>query len=58
MRRCLCLAVLAVLGLPATGHAAPGKYFPGEAIDGPSADIQRLGDVDVGRDGTGALVYV
>jgi hypothetical protein len=58
MRRCLCLAVLAVLGLPPTAHAAVGKYFPGETIDGPSADIQRLGDVDVGRDGTGALVYV
>ena len=35
-----------------------GQYFPGETVDGPSADIQRLGDVDVGRDGTGALVYV
>jgi hypothetical protein len=58
MRRCIRLAVVAVLALPATAHAAPGRYFAGEAVDGPSADIQRLGDVDVARDGTGALVYV
>ena len=39
----------------ATAHAA---FFPGDAIDGPSAAITALGDVDMARDGTGALVYV
>jgi hypothetical protein len=58
MRRSACLAVLAALALPTAAQAAPGRYFPGETIDGPSADIQTLGDVDVARDGTGALVYV
>jgi hypothetical protein len=50
--------VLAALlaGLPvATAHAA---FFRGDAIDGPSADVRGLGDVDIARDGTGALVYV
>ena len=31
---------------------------PATPIDGPSADIQSLGDLDVARDGTGALAYV
>jgi hypothetical protein len=58
-RRLALLAVLAPLVLPAVGHAAvPGKYFVGEPVDGPSADIQSLGDLDVARDGTGALAYV
>ena len=58
MRRLPCLVVLSLLALPAPAHAAAGRYFPGETIDGPSADIQVLSDVDVARDGTGALVYV
>ena len=58
-RRLVLLAVLAPLVLPAAaGAAVPGKYFAGEPIDGPSADIQSLGDLDVARDGTGALAYV
>jgi hypothetical protein len=58
-RRLVLLAVLAPLLLPAAaGAAVPGRYFAGEPVDGPSADIQSLGDLDVARDGTGALAYV
>jgi hypothetical protein len=57
-RRIALLAVLAPLALPACAGAAAGKFFAGEPIDGPSADIQSLGDLDVARDGTGALAYV
>jgi PKD domain len=59
-RRLALLVVLALFALPPiAAHAAvPGNYFAGEAIDGPSADIQSLGDLDVARDGTGALAYV
>jgi hypothetical protein len=44
-----------VLALPATARA---NYFPAAAVDGPSADIQRLGGLDVASDGSGALVYL
>jgi hypothetical protein len=58
-RRLALLAVLVPLALPtAAGAATPARFFAGEAIDGPSADIQSLGDLDVARDGTGALTYV
>jgi hypothetical protein len=58
-RRIALLAVLAPLALPAAaGAQTGGSFFAGTPIDGPSADIQSLGDVDVSRDGTGALAYV
>jgi hypothetical protein len=58
-RRIAVLAILAPLALPAAaGAATRGAFFPGDPIDGPSADIQSLGDLDVARDGTGALAYV
>jgi len=47
--------VAAALALPASAGAA---FFPGEPIDGPSGDIVRFGDLDVARDGGGALAYV
>jgi PKD domain len=51
------LALLASLALPAgAGAAVRGTFVPGAAIDGPG--VQRLGDLDVARDGTGALAYV
>ena len=50
-------ASLWLLGLGAV-PAAQAAFYPGDAIDGPSADIRALGDVDLARDGTGALVYV
>jgi hypothetical protein len=60
MARCIALlAALAPLVLPAVaGAATPARFFAGTPIDGPSADIQALGDLDVARDGTGALAYV
>jgi hypothetical protein len=58
MRRLLILTTLlathAVLATP----PAQADFFPGDAIDGPSADIRSLGDLDLARDGTGALAYV
>jgi len=58
-RRIALLAALVPLGLPtAAGAATAGRFFAGEPVDGPSADIQSLGDLDVARDGTGALAYV
>ena len=66
-RRIAVLAVLAPLVLPvlvalvlpaAAGAATAGHFYAGDPIDGPSADIQSLGDLDVARDGTGALAYV
>jgi hypothetical protein len=58
-RRLALVAVLAPLVLPISAHAAVrGTYFAGEPVDGPSADIQSLGDLDVARDGSGALAYV
>jgi hypothetical protein len=48
----LLTAVLA--GAPAVAQAA---FFPGEQVDGPSPDILSVEDVDVARDGGGALLY-
>jgi hypothetical protein len=58
-RRIALLAALAPLVLPSVaGAATAGGFFPGDPIDGPTADIQSLGDLDVARDGSGALTYV
>ena len=58
-RRIALLAALAPLVLTAVaGAATPSRFFAGTPVDGPSADIQSLGDLDVARDGTGALAYV
>ncbi len=48
-------AVLAALLLPS---AAQAGWVSTEAIDGPSPDIVRMGDMDISRDGTGILAYV
>ena len=57
MRRLLLLTA-AVIAIPAT--AAQAAAFPGDPVDGPGAgsEVQSLGDVDLARDGTGALTYV
>jgi hypothetical protein len=58
MRRLLLLtcAVATLTALAAApAHAA---LFPGDTVDGPSADIQALGDLDLARDSSGALAYV
>jgi hypothetical protein len=52
----LSTVALALAGLPAA--PAQAGFFPGDAIDGPSADVRALGDLDLARDGTGALTYV
>jgi hypothetical protein len=57
-RRLALLVLLAGLALPAGASAADGGFFLGDPVDGPSADIQRLGDLDLARDGGGALAYV
>jgi phage baseplate assembly protein gpV len=50
--------VLAGLLVPAGAQARDaGRFVLAAPVDGPS-DIQRLGDLDVARDGTGGLVYV
>lgn len=51
---CLLGAVLA-LALPAAASAA---VFPAESVDGPTPDLVSAGDLDVARDGTGAVAYV
>jgi len=52
----LLTAALAVAALwPAVAGAA---FFPGDPVDGPSVDVEALGDLDLARDGTGALAYV
>ncbi len=43
---------------PAVAQRSAGAYFPAVPVDGPSADVRGLPDVDVARDGGGALVYV
>jgi dihydropteroate synthase len=54
MRRLIPALTLLVLGLSAP--AADAAWYGADPIDGP-ADIVALGDVDLARDGTGAIVY-
>jgi hypothetical protein len=55
MRRLLIL-IAALVAVPAgTAHAGA---FLGDAIDGPSPDVESLGDLDLARDGSGALTYL
>src|SRR4051794_34382574 len=59
MRRRLLATSAALAGLMLVAPAAradTGRFISGEGIDG--GDIQRLSDLDVARDGTGAVVYV
>ena len=51
------MPTLAVLVAVAAAPAHAG-FFPGDAVDGPNPEIRSLGDVDLARDGTGALAYV
>ena len=50
------LLTLFLLLLPAAPAGA--AFFPADALDGPSADIVSVGEVDFARDGDGAVVYV
>ena len=44
--------------LLALAPAAQAAYFPGQTVDGPSADIDSLGGVDLARDGNGYVTYL
>lgn len=44
-----------LLAAPAVAQA---NYFAGDVIDGPVGGTLRVGDVDIARDGTGAVAYV
>ena len=50
--------VLAALLTGAWAAPAGAGFFLGDPLDGPSADVRALGDLDLARDGTGALVHV
>ena len=49
------VVLAAALVAPASASAA---VLPGQSVDGPSADIVSIGNVDVAPDGTGAVVYI
>ena len=49
---------LGLLAAPADAQRPTGTFFPGQTIDGPSADIKSVGDVDVASDGAGIITYV
>jgi hypothetical protein len=53
-RRLPLLVLLLVLAVPAAAHAGT---FPGDPIDGPAPDL-RVADLDLARDGTGAVAYL
>ena len=50
------LLTLLLIALPAA--PARATFFPADQLDGPSADIVAVGEVDFTRDGSGAVVYV
>jgi len=52
------IPALAALALAACAPSVQAAWFPSEAIDGPSADLVKIGGVDMARDGNGALVYI
>jgi hypothetical protein len=55
-RRCTAALFAAACLLMAAPSAQAG-WFPSESVDGP-ADITKVGGVDLGRDGNGAVVYL
>jgi hypothetical protein len=55
LRSAVLAGCLLALAGPAAADAA---FFPAEAIDGPSATPLTVSDLDVARDGTGAVAYV
>ena len=59
MSRRLTLSVLlALLALAALPSLASAGWFPSAPVDGPTPDIDKLGGVDLARDGTGGVVYL
>ena len=57
-RRLSLSALLALLALTTLPSLASAGWFPAAPVDGPSPDIERLGGVDLARDGTGGVVYL
>jgi hypothetical protein len=55
MRRTILAALLVALAAP---QAASAGFFPAEAVEGPGSDVQRVGGIDLSRDGSGGVVYV
>jgi len=50
--------LLALAALAVSPAAASAGWFPAQPVDGPSPDLERLGGVDLARDGTGGVVYL
>ncbi len=55
LRRCALLAATVALVFPRLAQAA---VFPADVIDGPTGELVSAGDLDIARDGTGAVAYV
>jgi hypothetical protein len=51
----LLVALIVLLLFPASAHAG---WIPATAIDGPNADVLEIGNVDLARDGAGAIAYL
>jgi len=54
-RRLIVLLTAAFILVPAA--AAHAGWFPAAPVDGPNADVVSVGNVDLARDGTGAVAY-
>ncbi len=52
------VVVLAALLAGVLCAPAQAGFFAGDPIDGPNPELHGLGDIDLARDGTGALAYV
>jgi hypothetical protein len=55
-RRLIALLTAALVLVPAA--SARAGWFPAQPIDGPNADVLTVGNVDLARDGTGAVSYI
>lgn len=56
--RIITTTVTAAVVLAVAAPAASAGVFAGDPIVGPSADVQRIADLDMARDGTGALAFL
>ena len=55
MPRRLIALLIVLLAFPASAEA---DWFPATPIDGPNADVVSVGNVDIARDGNGAIAYL
>ncbi len=58
LRHPLALLAASALAIVAAAPAAQATVFPADVIDGPTGDIVSAGDLDLARDGTGAVAYL